>query len=108
MPTIQSITSRDNPLVQRLRRLAQEPLAYRKQGEVWLEGDHLCSACLGRGVPVPTAVVTDTAWIGEHGSASGTDERAALASRLARAAAVSAVGGMPSTAGVAADVARPG
>lgn len=86
MPTIQSITSRDNPLVQRLRRLSQEPLAYRKQGEVWLEGDHLCSACLGRGVPVPTAVVTDTAWIGEHGSAAGTDERAALASRLARAA----------------------
>lgn len=86
MPILQSITSRENPLIQRLRRLAQEPLAYRKQGEVWLEGDHLCSACLARGVPVPTAVVADSAWIGEHGSATGDDERAALASRLARAA----------------------
>ncbi|MCH8178613.1 MAG: RNA methyltransferase [Proteobacteria bacterium] len=86
MPTVQSITSRDNPLIQRLRRLAQEPVAYRKQGEVWLEGDHLCSACLSRQVPVPVAVVADSAWIGEHGSASGEDARAALASRLARAA----------------------
>jgi TrmH family RNA methyltransferase len=84
--SIQHITSRDNPLVQRLRRLAQEPMAYRKQGEVWLEGDHLCSACLARGVSVPVAVVADTAWIGEHGMASGDDARAALASRLARAA----------------------
>jgi len=86
MPLIQSITSRENALIQRLRRLAQEPLAYRKQGEVWLEGDHLCSACLARGVPVPVAIVADTAWIGEHGTATGDDERAALASRLARAA----------------------
>jgi TrmH family RNA methyltransferase len=86
MPLIQSITSRENPLIQRLRRLAQEPLAYRKQGEVWLEGDHLCSACLARGVTVPMAVVADSAWIGEHGTATGDDERAALASRLARAA----------------------
>ncbi len=85
--SVQHITSRDNPLVQRLRRLAQEPLAYRKQGEVWLEGDHLCSACLARGIPVPTAVVADTAWLGEHGTASGDDARAALATRLARAAA---------------------
>lgn len=86
MPLIQSITSRENALIQRLRRLAQEPLAYRKQGEVWLEGDHLCSACLARGVPVPVAVVADTAWIGEHGTAMGDDAHAALASRLARAA----------------------
>jgi len=86
MPLIQSITSRENALIQRLRRLAHEPLAYRKQGEVWLEGDHLCSACLARGVPVPVAVVADSAWIGEHGTATGDDERAALASRLARAA----------------------
>ncbi|MEK6667347.1 MAG: RNA methyltransferase [Pseudomonadota bacterium] len=86
MPLIQSITSRENALIQRLRRLAQDALAYRKQGEVWLEGDHLCSACLARGVPVPVAIVADSAWIGEHGTATGDDERAALASRLARAA----------------------
>lgn len=75
----QLITSRDNPLVQRLRKQAQDPAAYRKLGEVWLEGDHLCSACLARGVPVPLAVVADTVWLGEHGLASGSDE---LARRL--------------------------
>lgn len=46
------ITSRENPLVKRLRQLAQDPAAYRKQGQVWLEGDHLCRALLARrGVP---------------------------------------------------------
>lgn len=44
-----AITSRDNPLVKQLRALAQEPTAYRKSGQVWLEGDHLCRALLARG-----------------------------------------------------------
>ena len=39
-----TISSRDNPLLVRLRKLARDPAAYRKLGEVWLEGDHLCSA----------------------------------------------------------------
>lgn len=43
------ITSRDNPLVKTLRRLAQESHAYRKLGQFWLEGDHLCRAALQRG-----------------------------------------------------------
>ena len=43
------ITSRDNPLVKTLRRLAQESNAYRKLGQFWLEGDHLCRAALQRG-----------------------------------------------------------
>ncbi|RZI83665.1 MAG: RNA methyltransferase [Rubrivivax sp.] len=69
MSVTQLVTSRDNPLVQRLRKLAQDPAAYRKLGEVWLEGDHLCSACLARGQAVPLAVIADTAWLGEHGLA---------------------------------------
>ena len=44
------ITSRDNPLIKALRRLAQDNTAYRKQGQVWLEGDHLCRAALERGL----------------------------------------------------------
>lgn len=79
----QLITSRDNPLVQRLRKQAQDPAAYRKLGEVWLEGDHLCSACLARGMPVPLAVVADTVWLGEHGMASGSDELARRLTALA-------------------------
>ena len=85
--SVQLITSRENALIQRLRRLSQEPLAYRKQGEVWLEGDHLCSAAVARGVPVPVAVVTDSVWLGEHGSGDRNDPRADLATRLARRAA---------------------
>lgn len=86
MSTTQLITSRDNPLVQRLRKHAQDPSAYRKLGEVWLEGDHLCSACLARGVPVALAVIADTAWLGEHGTAAGHDKLARKLSELARQA----------------------
>jgi TrmH family RNA methyltransferase len=86
MTTTQLITSRDNPLVQRLRKHAQDPAAYRKLGEVWLEGDHLCSACLARGEAVPLAVIADTAWLGEHGVAAGTDALARRLSDLARQA----------------------
>jgi TrmH family RNA methyltransferase len=82
----QLITSRDNPLVQRLRKHAQDATAYRKLGEIWLEGDHLCSACLARGVHVPLAVIADTAWLGEHGVAASNDEQARSLSAIARQA----------------------
>ena len=50
------ISSRDNALVKKLRALAQDATAYRKLGQVWLEGDHLCRALLARGLQ-PQAVV---------------------------------------------------
>ena len=56
------ITSRDNPLLQRLRKLAADPGAYRKQGELWLEGDHLCQAFVQRGGVPLHALVSDVAW----------------------------------------------
>jgi TrmH family RNA methyltransferase len=56
-----AISSRDNPLLVRLRRLAQAPGAYRKLGQVWVEGEHLCAAALARDVPVPLAVGTPAA-----------------------------------------------
>jgi TrmH family RNA methyltransferase len=75
----QLITSRDNPLIQRLRKLGQDPGAYRKVGEVWVEGDHLCSACLDRGAQVALAVVADTAWgPGHAGRPSGRGARGAV------------------------------
>ena len=56
------ITSRDNPLVKTLRRLAQESNAYRKLGQFWLEGDHLCRAALQRGArPVRVALAQSLA-----------------------------------------------
>jgi RNA methyltransferase, TrmH family len=56
------ILSRDNPLLVKLRRLAQDGAAYRRGGPVWLEGEHLCSAFRARGGQVEQAVLTEAAW----------------------------------------------
>lgn len=56
------ISSRDNSLVQRVRKLAQDPGAYRKLGQVWLEGEHLCEAALARNRAITQALITETAW----------------------------------------------
>ena len=56
------ITSKDNPLLQRLRRLARDPAGYRKGGELWLEGEHLCSALQQRGQQPAQAVISAAAW----------------------------------------------
>ncbi len=56
------ISSRDNAFVKDLRRLSQETTAYRKQGQVWLEGDHLCRAALTRGLKPVAAVFSATFW----------------------------------------------
>ena len=58
----QLISSRDNALLKDLRRLAQDSTAYRKQGQVWLEGDHLCRAALERGVKPAMAVFAEGFW----------------------------------------------
>lgn len=86
-PRVVHITSRDNPLVQRIRKLGQDPVSYRKLGQIWLEGDHLCSAALSRQVPLLEAVIADTAWTGEHGVALASDASAVGLSALARQAA---------------------
>jgi RNA methyltransferase, TrmH family len=62
MTRVQSITSRDNALLVRLRKLGADPAAYRKHGEVWIEGEHLCAAYAQRGVQAPQAVIGETAW----------------------------------------------
>lgn len=57
-----TIHSRDNAFLKDLRRLAQEPSAYRKQGRVWLEGDHLCRAALDRKKQPAVAVFSESFW----------------------------------------------
>lgn len=57
-----AISSKDNPLLVRVRKLLADPGAYRKLGEVWLEGDHLCSAFTARGGRPLQAVLTGEAW----------------------------------------------
>ena len=58
----QRITSRDNALLKDLRRLAQDSGAHRKQGRVWVEGEHLCSAALVRGLKPALAVFSASFW----------------------------------------------
>jgi len=62
MSALQRIQSRDNPLLKRLRVLAQDNTAYRKAGQIWVEGDHLCQALLARGGRPLQAVFTDAGW----------------------------------------------
>jgi TrmH family RNA methyltransferase len=61
------VTSRDNPLLKELRKLAQDNTAYRKAGRFWVEGDHLCSAALQRGLQPAVAVYSETFWAQAHG-----------------------------------------
>ena len=56
------ITSRDNPLLKELRKLAHEPGAYRKAGRIWLEGDHLCRAARERAIRPAVALFTESIW----------------------------------------------
>jgi TrmH family RNA methyltransferase len=62
MSVPQPLASRDNPLIKRLRLLANDTTAYRKQGQVWLEGEHLCAALLVRGLQPSLAVFTESFW----------------------------------------------
>ena len=57
-----TISSRDNTLLVRVRKLAGDPAAYRKLGEVWLEGDHLCAAFAQRGGAALQAIVSSAGW----------------------------------------------
>jgi len=54
------IRSAANPQLKALRLLAQDNTAWRKQGRIWLEGDHLCRAALARGIAPLTAVYAES------------------------------------------------
>ena len=97
MSELKFITSRDNPLLQRVRKLTRDPVAYRKLGVVWLEGEHLCSALLARGGKAGQAVISESAQV--------RPELAALAGSAARLAVVpdrlfADLGTLPSPAGI--------
>ncbi|MBS0445762.1 MAG: RNA methyltransferase [Proteobacteria bacterium] len=65
--TPRHVTSRDNPLLVRLRKLASDPGAYRRTGLIWIEGEHLCAALVARGGRPEQAVVTRSAWESQPG-----------------------------------------
>ena len=57
-----AITSRENPLLKDLRRLAHDNTAYRKRGQFWVEGDHLCRAAILRGLQPVVVVFSESYW----------------------------------------------
>lgn len=91
------LTSRDNPLLVRLRKLAQDPSGYRRAAQVWLEGEHLCAALRQRGGLAEQAVITDAAWQDGH-----MRELARSAARVAivPAALFNGISGLPSPAAI--------
>jgi TrmH family RNA methyltransferase len=99
------ITSRDNALLVRVRKLSATPDAYRKIGSIWLEGDHLLGAALARGWRIADALVP-----------ASHERDAALQPLLQRAEHVrviddklwSGLGALPSKAPVAGLAAWPG
>lgn len=58
----QLITSRDNALMKDLRRLSHDSTAYRKQGRIWTEGDHLCRAAVARGFKPVAGIFSESKW----------------------------------------------
>ena len=79
----QFVSSAANALLKDLRRLAQDSTAYRKQGRVWLEGDHLCRAALARGVRPALAVFSESAWsAGESAWAQAAQKHVVIADAL--------------------------
>ncbi len=58
------VASRDNPLLKQLRRLSAQGAAYRKLGQFWIEGDHLCRAALERQLR-PAVLVVAESWLAQ-------------------------------------------
>ena len=74
-PLVQKIESRHNPGFKALRALAQDNTAYRKQGQIWLEGDHLCRAAQARGWVLDLAVFPQSTWEQRSGLSVVTAQR---------------------------------
>jgi TrmH family RNA methyltransferase len=56
------IRARDNPLLQRIRRLASDPAGYRRHGSLWIEGEHLIGAAYAAGHALRELLIAEGAW----------------------------------------------
>ncbi len=56
------ISSKDNAQFKALKKLARDNSGYKKNGMLWLEGDHLCRAYLQRGFAPVQAVFSSEFW----------------------------------------------
>ena len=94
---VTTITSRDNPLLKELRRLAQDNGAYRKQQRVWVEGDHLCRATLARGWRPALKVFSESYWL----NVQEEQEHIAIKTIVLSDALMASVSGLESPASMA-------
>lgn len=107
-----SITSRENAQVKAWRRLAQESHAYRKLGQVWLEGEHLCGAAQQAGLAVHTLVLSQSRWDAQElqrwwpAAVSGGRSDGRLAVVVLEDSLFAQVSGLESAAGLAYVLAR--
>ena len=91
------ISARDNPLLQRLRRLVQDPGGYRRAGAIWIEGEHLCTALRARGWSARQALLAGSAAAdpARRALAGWADELVTLPDRL-----FATLSALPSPAGI--------
>ena len=77
---VTTVTSRDNPLIKELRKLCFDGTAYRKTGRIWIEGEHLCSAYVQRGLTANVAVFSESFY--QHNTALAVTGYARAATKL--------------------------
>jgi len=56
------IQSKDNPLIKKIRGIAGDARVYKNSRELWLEGEHLCSAAFDKGVHIDHLVCSQTSY----------------------------------------------
>ncbi len=61
-----TVVSRDNATLKRIRRLSRDNAGYRRFGQAWLEGEHLCQAARARGIVPALALFAESFWATQH------------------------------------------
>ena len=97
---VTTVTSRDNPLIKELRKLCFDGTAYRKTGRIWIEGEHLCSAYVQRGLTAAVAVLSESFYQQNTAIASTGYARAAIKLIVIPDAFMAELSSLDSVAGV--------
>jgi TrmH family RNA methyltransferase len=89
-------------LLKDVRRVSQDSTAYRKSGQFWVEGEHLCGAALVRGVQPGIAIFSESFWKNpENGTLAPVEyARSAIKSIVIPDRLFSDISGLESPAGV--------
>lgn len=58
----ETISSSANPVLVMVRRLVRDGGSYRRVGQIWIEGEHLCTAAVARGRRAEVAIVSEAGW----------------------------------------------